>query len=79
MYVNIRIGPYVCAEWNYGGFPEWLREIPGIVFRNYNKPFMDAMAKWTTFIVDALRPYFAPNGGPIVLAQIENEYGNEFS
>eukprot|EP01132_Coremiostelium_polycephalum_P005274 gene5274-6567_t len=75
LYVILRLGPYVCAEWSYGGFPEWLREIPGIVFRDYNQPFMNEMSKWISFIVDYLRPYFASNGGPIILAQIENEYG----
>lgn len=76
LYVNFRVGPYVCAEWNLGGFPVWLKEIPGMVFRDYNQPFMTEMTIWTTYIVDKLRPYLAANGGPIVLAQIENEYGN---
>eukprot|EP01113_Clastostelium_recurvatum_P016377 TRINITY_DN1935_c0_g1_i2.p1 TRINITY_DN1935_c0_g1~~TRINITY_DN1935_c0_g1_i2.p1 ORF type:complete len:730 (-),score=170.45 TRINITY_DN1935_c0_g1_i2:65-2254(-) len=75
LYINLRIGPYVCAEWNYGGFPVWLRDIPGMVFRDYNQPFMTEMARWMTYIVDKLRPYMASNGGPIILAQVENEYG----
>ncbi|GAM27988.1 hypothetical protein SAMD00019534_111640, partial [Acytostelium subglobosum LB1] len=75
LYVNLRIGPYVCAEWNYGGFPAWLRDVPGIVFRDYNEPFMNEMQTWMTYVVNYLRPYFASNGGPIILAQVENEYG----
>ncbi|EGC33370.1 hypothetical protein DICPUDRAFT_48969 [Dictyostelium purpureum] len=75
LFVNLRIGPYVCAEWNYGGFPIWLKNIEGIVFRDYNQPFMDAMSTWVTMVVDKLQDYFAPNGGPIIIAQIENEYG----
>eukprot|EP00026_Physarum_polycephalum_P003422 Phypoly_transcript_03433.p1 GENE.Phypoly_transcript_03433~~Phypoly_transcript_03433.p1 ORF type:complete len:668 (+),score=82.90 Phypoly_transcript_03433:402-2405(+) len=77
LFVNLRIGPYVCAEWNYGGFPEWLREIPGIKFRDYNEPFMSEMQTWMTYIVNMLREQkmFAPQGGPIILAQVENEYG----
>ncbi|OAY28309.2 hypothetical protein MANES_15G055700v8 [Manihot esculenta] len=39
LYLHLRIGPYVCAEWNFGGFPVWLRDIPGIVFRTDNAPF----------------------------------------
>ncbi|RVW97239.1 Beta-galactosidase 8 [Vitis vinifera] len=39
LYVHLRIGPYVCAEWNYGGFPLWLHFIPGIQFRTDNGPF----------------------------------------
>ncbi|GAM27991.1 hypothetical protein SAMD00019534_111670 [Acytostelium subglobosum LB1] len=75
LYVNLRIGPYVCAEWNYGGFPTWLRNVPGIVFRDYNEPFMNYMSAWMTFVVTYLKPYFASNGGPIIMAQVENEYG----
>ncbi|EPS63795.1 beta-galactosidase, partial [Genlisea aurea] len=37
LYVHLRIGPYVCAEWNYGGFPIWLHFIPGIVLRSDNE------------------------------------------
>ncbi|GJY06736.1 D-galactoside/L-rhamnose binding SUEL lectin domain-containing protein [Tanacetum coccineum] len=39
LYLHLRIGPYVCAEFNFGGFPVWLRDIPGIVFRTDNAPF----------------------------------------
>ncbi|KAE8672290.1 hypothetical protein F3Y22_tig00111847pilonHSYRG00125 [Hibiscus syriacus] len=39
LYVHLRIGPYVCVEWNYGGFPLWLHFIPGIKFRTDNEPF----------------------------------------
>jgi len=75
MWVNLRIGPYVCAEWNFGGFPEWLKELDGVVFRDYNAPYMREMAKFMETITDYLRPMFASNGGPIILAQVENEYG----
>ncbi len=72
----MRIGPYICAEINYGGFPEWLKEIEGIQFRTYNQPFMTEMSKWVTKVVDMVRPQLASNGGPIILLQIENEYGS---
>ncbi|EHA8592256.1 putative Beta-galactosidase [Cocos nucifera] len=39
LYVHLRIGPYVCAEWNFGGFPIWLKYVPGISFRTDNGPF----------------------------------------
>ncbi|GAB2244626.1 hypothetical protein Droror1_Dr00000119 [Drosera rotundifolia] len=41
LYVHLRIGPYVCAEWNFGGLPVWLKCIPGINFRTDNEPFKD--------------------------------------
>jgi hypothetical protein len=74
--VILRIGPYICAETNYGGFPPWLRDVPGIAMRTYNEPFMSEMARWVRTLCQVLRDAFAPRGGPIILAQIENEYNN---
>ncbi|KAL9241788.1 hypothetical protein vseg_015854 [Gypsophila vaccaria] len=78
LYAILRIGPYACAEWNYGGFPVWLHNLPGIELRTANKVFMDEMQNFTTLIVDMVKKenLFASQGGPIILAQIENEYGN---
>lgn len=78
LYFHLRIGPYVCAEWNFGGFPYWLKEIPGIVFRTDNEPFKVAMQGFVTKIVNLMmeNELFAWQGGPIIMAQIENEYGN---
>ncbi|XP_028090165.1 beta-galactosidase-like [Camellia sinensis] len=78
LYAILRIGPYVCAEWNYGGFPVWLHNIPGIAFRTNNEVYENEMKNFTTLIVDMVRDegLFASKGGPIILAQIENEYGN---
>jgi beta-galactosidase len=74
--VIVRIGPYICAEVNYGGFPAWLKQVPGIQFRTFNEPFMKEMSRWVSYVVDYLRPQFMSNGGNIILLQIENEYGN---
>ncbi|XP_021291339.1 beta-galactosidase 9 [Herrania umbratica] len=78
LYFLLRIGPYVCAEWNFGGFPVWLRDVPGIEFRTDNEPFKREMQRFVTKIVDLLREekLFSWQGGPIILLQIENEYGN---
>ncbi|XP_059434788.1 beta-galactosidase 3-like isoform X1 [Corylus avellana] len=77
LYVHLRIGPYVCAEWNFGGFPVWLKYVPGISFRTDNEPFKLAMQKFTQKIVQMMKDenLFASQGGPIILSQIENEYG----
>ena len=64
----------MCAEWNFGGLPVWLKNVPGIMYRDYNQPWMDAMTTFMMKIRDVAEPFFARNGGPIVLAQIENEY-----
>ncbi|XP_064993790.1 beta-galactosidase-like [Musa acuminata AAA Group] len=77
LYVHLRIGPYVCAEWNFGGFPVWLKYVPGISFRTDNEPFKAAMSKFTEKIVSVMKSegLFESQGGPIILSQIENEYG----
>nr|XP_043637528.1 beta-galactosidase 3-like [Erigeron canadensis] len=77
LYVNLRIGPYVCAEWNFGGFPVWLKYVPGISFRTDNEPFKVAMQGFTQKIVEMMKAekLFESQGGPIILSQIENEYG----
>ncbi|KAF8036359.1 hypothetical protein BT93_C2161 [Corymbia citriodora subsp. variegata] len=77
LYVHLRIGPYVCAEWNFGGFPVWLKYVPGIAFRTNNKPFEDAMQRFTQKIVNMMKfeRLFQSQGGPIILSQIENEFG----
>ncbi|XP_065864530.1 beta-galactosidase 15-like [Euphorbia lathyris] len=78
LYSILRIGPYVCAEWTYGGFPVWLHNLPGIQFRTNNEVYKKEMQTFTTLIVDMMKreKLFASQGGPIILAQIENEYGN---
>ncbi|PSS35673.1 Beta-galactosidase [Actinidia chinensis var. chinensis] len=78
LYLHLRIGPYVCAEWNFGGFPVWLRDVPGIEFRTENAPFKNEMQRFVKKIVDLMREemLFSWQGGPIILLQIENEYGD---
>ncbi|QCD83343.1 beta-galactosidase [Vigna unguiculata] len=78
LYFFLRIGPYACAEWNFGGFPVWLRDIPGIEFRTNNEPFKEEMKRFVSKLVNMMREemLFSWQGGPIILLQIENEYGN---
>ncbi|XP_051131828.1 beta-galactosidase-like [Andrographis paniculata] len=77
LYVHLRIGPYVCAEWNFGGFPVWLKYVRGIEFRTDNQPFKVAMQRFVVHIVNMMKSQnlFEPQGGPIIMSQIENEYG----
>ncbi|KAI9080626.1 hypothetical protein K1719_037383 [Acacia pycnantha] len=78
LYAILRIGPYACAEWNYGGFPLWLHKMPGIELRTDNQVFKNEMSIFTSKIVNMAKEakLFASQGGPVILAQIENEYGN---
>lgn len=79
LYVHLRFGPYVCAEWNYGGFPVWLHdEAPDMTYRTYDEQWLSYMSnfvKATVKVVDDAK-LLAKDGGPIIMAQIENEYGN---
>ncbi|KAJ6402974.1 hypothetical protein OIU84_014979 [Salix udensis] len=72
MFATIRLGPFIQAEWNHGGLPYWLREIPDIIFRSDNAPFKIQMEKFVTMIINKMKEekLFASQGGPIVLAQI---------
>jgi beta-galactosidase len=74
LFVNLRIGPYVCAEWNYGGLPVWLNQVANISFRSHNEAWERLMKQFILTIIDYVTPYLAKNGGPIILAQIENEF-----
>ncbi|XP_010269108.1 PREDICTED: beta-galactosidase 16-like [Nelumbo nucifera] len=78
LYATLRIGPYIEAEWSYGGLPFWLHDVPGIIYRSDNEPFKCYMQNFTTKIVNLMKEekLYASQGGPIILSQIENEYKN---
>ncbi|KAJ4715242.1 Beta-galactosidase [Melia azedarach] len=65
MYMILRIGPYVAAEYKYGGVPVWLHYVPGSTFRDYDSPWMYHMQRFLTFIVKMLKreKLFASQGG----------------
>jgi hypothetical protein len=80
LFVHMRVGPYVCAEYSYGGIPEWLPlKIPHMDMRRPNQEWMTVMENYLTHTISYLRAnkLFADQGGPIVMAQIENELGDE--
>jgi beta-galactosidase len=75
MYCIVRPGPYVCAEWDMGGLPWWLLKKDNIQLRTLSDPFF--MERATKFLNEAgkqLSPLQIQNGGPIIMAQVENEY-----
>ncbi|KAL6219204.1 hypothetical protein ACLB2K_012410 [Fragaria x ananassa] len=76
MYATLRVGPFIQAEWNHGGLPYWLREVPDVIFRSDNAPYKKHMEEYVTKIMKLMKDnkLFSPQGGPIILAQIENEY-----
>ncbi|KAM3352984.1 hypothetical protein ACQJBY_024264 [Aegilops geniculata] len=76
LYVSLRVGPFVKAEWKYGGLPFWLRGVPNITFRCNNEPYKVHMQKFVAKIVNMMKDenLYYPQGGPIIISQIENEY-----
>jgi hypothetical protein len=76
LMVVLRAGPYICAEVNYGGFPAWLREVPGIELRTANPQFLECVSNWFDELIARVAPLVIARGGAIALVQIENEYGN---
>jgi len=72
----LRIGPYCCAEWNYGGFPVWLRDIPGITLRTWNAPYIARIEKYFRILIAGILPHLVSRGGNVILVQVENEYNN---
>lgn len=76
LHVVLRPGPYICGEREWGGFPAWLAEIPGMVVRSYNAPFLNVSRSYIERLAGDLRDLLVTNGGPILMIQVENEYGS---
>jgi len=76
LWVNLRPGPYSCAEWEWGGFPAWLMKDPGTVVRSTDPRFMLPARRWLLRLGKELAPLQVENGGPIIRVQVENEYGS---
>ncbi|GIN74631.1 beta-galactosidase [Bacillus sp. J14TS2] len=76
LHVIVRPGPYICAEWEFGGFPYWLMTVPGIKLRCFNKPYLEKVDRYFDVLFEKLNPLLSSNGGPIIALQIENEYGS---
>jgi beta-galactosidase len=73
--VVLRPGPYVCAEWDFGGLPWWLQREGEIPVRTADERFMQPAARWLRRLGEELAPLQRSAGGPIVAVQLENEYG----
>ena len=76
MYVIVRPGPYVCAEWEMGGLPWWLLKKKNIKLREQDPYFMERVRIFEQKVGEQLAPLTIENGGPIIMVQVENEYGS---
>ncbi|MBQ8467699.1 MAG: beta-galactosidase [Prevotella sp.] len=76
LYVIVRPGPYVCAEWEMGGLPWWLLKKKDIKLRERDPYFMERVKIFEQKVGEQLAPLTIQNGGPIIMVQVENEYGS---
>jgi beta-galactosidase len=76
LYVIVRPGPYVCSEWDFGGLPSWLLSEPDIKVRCMDPRYMAAVKRYVERLGQELHGLQISEGGPIILVQLENEYGS---
>ena len=76
LYVILRPGPYICAEWEFGGLPSWLLNYEDMELRCNDPVYLSKVKRYYDELLERLRPHFASNGGNIVMLQVENEYGS---
>ena len=76
LWVLLRPGPYVCAEWDWGGLPTGLLRIPDIRIRCMDPRYMSAVRQYIARLSQEIVPLQCDHGGPILLVQVENEYGS---
>jgi beta-galactosidase len=76
LWVILRPGPYSCAEWEMGGLPWWLLKNPDVRLRTRDPEFMDPAKEYLAQVGKELGPLQITHGGPILMVQVENEYGS---
>ncbi len=76
LYVIVRPGPYICAEWDLGGLPAWLLKDKNIRLRCWDKAYIKAVEDFFKVLIPKLLPYQESNGGKLIAMQVENEYGS---
>lgn len=76
LWVIVRPGPYVCAEWEFGGFPGWLLKDEDLKVRSQDPRFLEPAMAYLHKVCSMLEPLQITKGGPVIMAQVENEYGS---
>lgn len=74
--VIVRPGPFICAEWEFGGVPAWLLSYPQISLRCDDPLYMKKITPYYREICARIRPHLCTNGGNVIMVQVENEYGS---
>ena len=76
LWVVLRPSPYVCAEWEFGGYPYWLQNERGLVVRSREKKYLEEYKRYLMALGVQLAPLQVGHGGNILMVQVENEYGS---
>ncbi|MFT3844201.1 MAG: beta-galactosidase [Lacibacter sp.] len=75
LWVVLRPSPYVCAEWEFGGYPYWLQNERGLIVRSKEPTYTKAYTNYLMAVGKQLAPLQINHGGNILMVQVENEYG----
>lgn len=76
LFVILRPGPYICSEWEFGGLPAWLLNLPGLQVRTKDPRFLEAADRYLARVGREVAGLQVDRGGPILMVQVENEYGS---
>lgn len=76
LYAIVRPTPYICSEWELGGFPAWLLQDENIRLRCKNKIYLEKVFHYYDELLPRLKKHLITNGGNVIMLQIENEYGS---
>ncbi|WCG22604.1 beta-galactosidase [Vagococcus lutrae] len=76
LHVIVRPSPFVCAEWEFGGLPGWLLNYPEMIYRSSDSLFLEKVRPFYREVLSRLTPLQVTQGGPILMMQVENEYGS---
>ncbi len=74
--VILRPGPYICAEWDFGGLPSWLQKYPSMRLRCADPLYLEKVKRYLKAVVDEIAPHLESRGGRVIMVQVENEYGS---
>lgn len=76
MLLILKPGPYINSQWALGGIPAYLLNTPDIKLRSLDATFMSAVERYISKLAEVIRPYTCTNGGPLIMIQIDDEYGS---
>ena len=76
LHVILRPSQYICAEWEFGGMPSWLLKDRNISLRCADPQYLEKVDRYFKVLIPKLAKYQCTKGGPVIMCQIENEYGS---